>query len=745
MPTTTSGLTIEIDADASKFNKEMKTLRTETQENQKELDALKKSLELDFDESKFEKAQQVCQEAIDQTAERADALRQRLKYLEDSGNIGTTEYQKLETQLAQCELQGQQLEKQLEDIQKIKYDDLVKEIKEVGDGFTTAAKAASSFSVEAAAAATALIASAVTTVSTANDLQTLATKYGTTAEAIEKLDYVALQTNVDSNYLYKALQKVQSGVADLSGGVVSSATTALSQLGLEFDSFDGTEDQFYAIIDALANMDDQTQMVSLATDIFGETLATNLLPMIRAGSDAIDQYCDEFEEMGALTNEEIAALAEYQTALNKITTEFENLKNELGVALLPVLEWFADILEEKIIPLCQKLADWFSNLSDGTKKVITVVLLLVAVLAPLLLIVGKLINSVSAIVALIPKLSSGLSALASHPIILVIIAIVALLVVLYTQCESFREAINSLVSTLSSLLQPILELISDLLNEIMNLLTPLIEIIGEILAQVIDLVVVALQPVFQILELIIGLVEPIIESLLIPLEAVLELIEIPLNIIGQILDALAPVISTITDVLNMLFSALEPLFQILDVIVALLEPFVQMILTPIDLALQKLQAPINALSSALSPLTNAFSKFGSTVTAVFDGVVNVINKVLGWVEDAVNWVIRGVNKLINGINKAFGWLGIHLNEIEEVSLQIGTSGLDELSDLEEDLGVTQDVYNQETNGTTGDIYNQDYSSNSTVQNVTVVIQNYAAEVDVDDLINEINRKLAEQM
>ena len=47
--------------------------------------------------------------------------------------------------------------------------------------------------------------------------------------------------------------------------------------------------------------------------------------------------------------------------------------------------------------------------------------------------------------------------------------------------------------------------------------------------------------------------------------------------------------------------------------------------------------------------------------------------------------------------------------------------------------------------TSGDIYNNDYSTNNKTQNVTVVIQNYSDEVDVDDLVRQINIKLAEAM
>lgn len=94
------GLTVEISADASSFNKEMSSMRKAAQQSQTELNALQKSLELEFDSDKFARAQKVAQNAIDQTAANADALRRRLDYLENAGNIDTDQYRKLKAELA---------------------------------------------------------------------------------------------------------------------------------------------------------------------------------------------------------------------------------------------------------------------------------------------------------------------------------------------------------------------------------------------------------------------------------------------------------------------------------------------------------------------------------------------------------------------------------------------------------------------------------------------------------------------
>ena len=145
------GLTVEIGADASSFNKEMSSMRKAAQASQTELNALQKSLELKFDADKFARAQKVAQQAIDQTAANADVLRRRLAYLEESGNIDTDAYRKLQAELAKTELQGQQLQQQLEKINDIKFTQLGNQVSKVGGAITGVGQALTPLSTLAAA------------------------------------------------------------------------------------------------------------------------------------------------------------------------------------------------------------------------------------------------------------------------------------------------------------------------------------------------------------------------------------------------------------------------------------------------------------------------------------------------------------------------------------------------------------------------------------------------------------------
>lgn len=686
------GLTVEIAADASQFKSAMSDLKKDAKSSQAELSALQKSLKLEYNEDKLKRAQEIAQKAIDETAAVADGLRMRLDELEKTGNVDTAEYRKLQSELAQTETKSVELKKSLEQLNNLKFDNLSKQFTDVGNKISGAGKALTPLSVAAGATIGALGATGAKAIKTGDELATLATKYDTSAEAIQKFNYVALQTDVDADNLYKGLVKVRSGIADIATGTTSAASSALQNLKLDFNAFNGSEEQFYAIIDALASMENKTEMVAIANDIFGDKLANNLLPMIYAGTDAITAYCAEYDELGGLTNEQVASLTTFDNVLNKIKTQLGNIIAQIGTSLLPLMESVANVVSTSIIPKLQRLSDWFYSLTLGQQKFALAALAVVAALAPLAIGIGKVVTAVGSIIKILPQLNTALTALAANPIILIIAAIAAILVILYTKCEAFRESINNLVGTLGSALQPILNVVISLLNTVMELLTPIIELLGE---------------------------------------------------------QLATVINVVTD-------ALQPLFDILSVLFELLTPLLDVALIPLKLALNALKVPLQLIGSLLGWLTPLFEVFGKVVGFVMKGVIFIVNLVLGWVEDAVNFVIGILNALIDGVNAALGWLGVHIDRIGEIKLRLDTSEVDDLSDVEaivndtptnapETDSPTNTYDTVDTSGVVGDVYNYDYSKTEKTQNVTVTIQNYAEKVDVDDLVRQINIKLAEAM
>jgi phage-related protein len=713
------GLTVEISADASSFNKEMSSMRKAAQSSQSELNALQKSLELKFDSAKFSRAQKVAQQAIDQTANNADVLRRRLEYLENTGNIDTDQYRKLKSELAKTELQAQQLEKQLEKINQIKFNAISESVTKVGNAISGVGKALTPISAAAGAALTGLSALGIKAAATGGEIDDLSQRLGVSAEKVQEWQYLALQTGVDMDTFNNALIKARAALVDLSAGTINNASKALQSLGLNINNFENKEQMFDGILTALASMKDKTLQTAYANEIFGDKIANQMIPFLNAGAENINKLKDEFTTLGALTNEQIKTLATLDDTFNRVKESLKNVCLQIGASFAPLLQRIADMINNDVVPKLQKLAEWFNSLTIEQQAFAAKALLVVAALAPLALGIGKVVSTIGGIIKLIPALQAGLSALAANPIILIIAVIAAILLLLYTRCEAFRAAINNLVSAIGEALKPALDAVMQVLDLIMSVLQPIIDLVGGILAVAINVISEALQPVIGIIQAIFDIISPLLDMLM----TVVEMVLMPIQI------------------------AIQALFGIL-------QPLLSVALIPLKIVLQALQVPLQMLGTLLGWLAPLFKVFGNVVTKIFSGVVKIINIVVGVVEDAVNFVIGIINGLIDGVNKSLGWLGVHINRIAEVKLRIDTSNIKGMDDVNAIIDSTPPkqpegggtVYdNGGGTGTSGDIYNYDNSTKNTTQNITVTIQNYAAEVDTDKLVREINIKLAEAM
>lgn len=303
------GLTVDITANAANFKKGMDACRKSAKETRSELNALQKSLELKFDSATFARAQKVAQSAIDKTAANVDTLRQRLAYLEKEGNVNTAEYERLSKELAQAELSAQQLQKQLEKINQIKFNAIGDSVQKVGGQIQSAGQALAPFSALAAAGAAGTVTLGVKAAAAGAEIDDLALRLGVSAEKIQEWQYVTAQAGVDWEVFNKALIKGRAALLDLSSGTVNNATKAIQGLGLSLDNFGSQEEMFDGLIDALAGMENKTSQAAYANEIFGDKIANQMLPYLNAGTDAINQFKSEFAQMSPLTNEQVAALA----------------------------------------------------------------------------------------------------------------------------------------------------------------------------------------------------------------------------------------------------------------------------------------------------------------------------------------------------------------------------------------------------------------------------------------------------
>lgn len=168
---------------------------------------------------------------------------------------------------------------------------------------------------------------------------------------------------------------------------------------------------------------------------------------------------------GNIENSKGAAQDMAETMESGIGGSFRSLKSAvegvaigLGEALAPVIQDLAEWIKG--------LADWFNGLSDEQKKFAAVVVVVVAGLAPLLIIIGKIISVVGVITAALPALGTAFVAL-SGPVGIVIAAVAAAIaigVALWKNWGTVKEKADALWTGIKATFDGIKNSISEKIN-----------------------------------------------------------------------------------------------------------------------------------------------------------------------------------------------------------------------------------------------------------------------------------------
>ena len=204
----------------------------------------------------------------------------------------------------------------------------------------------------------------------------------------------------------------------------------------------------------------EAEQTQVATAVFGKEAMSGMLAIINASDkdyqkliENIDNADGAAEEMAETMQDNLSGqLTTLQSALQELAIAF-------GEILMPYIR--------KVVTVIQEFVKKLNGMSEGQKKVVATIALIVAAIGPLLIMIGKVATGISAITGLFSKMktlttitnilgkvkgafTAMFGVIAANPVIAVIAAIVAALVLLYTKCEWFRDGVNAVVQKIAS-------------------------------------------------------------------------------------------------------------------------------------------------------------------------------------------------------------------------------------------------------------------------------------------------------
>lgn len=309
----------------------------------------------------------------------------------------------------------------------------------IGTAFKTGVRAVAGFVTGVAAASAAVGALVVKFVDAGSEIDDNAQKLGISTESYQYWSLVLQRAGSDASNLSMIIRNLTTFTNELSTGN-GDALLTLQELGIGYEDFMAmnTEEQLYAIVEALQGMESQTDKVTIAQEIFGNRVYQELLPLLNMEQGSLEDLSAEFENLGLIMSDDtVKSIAEVGDRLDNLGNLIKTSALIIGTDFLPEINGIIDALTA-LVNGSVSAEEAMQNLSDGIVGIISKI----ANGAP------EFINAAG---NLIINILNGLTSVISNP-----------------------QTISALISVLESLIKKTVELIPTLLTSIGDIAVALI-------------------------------------------------------------------------------------------------------------------------------------------------------------------------------------------------------------------------------------------------------------------------------
>lgn len=358
------------------------------------------------------------------------------------------------------------------------------------------------------------------------ELNKTAQKINISTDNLQKFRFIAKKIGLETENIEILFQKLNKTTYELSQGIINESTDAFQQLGINIKNTSGelknTETIFLETKNTLSKITNETEKNNFIFKIFGYELGSKIAPLLLKSNEEIKNLTNNFENLTLISNKNIKKSTELSNKWSELTQKLSIIKMELAIGLFPIFEKFVNFIDSNLIPSIKKITDTFNSLSVSQKELIFKILGILTVMAPTVLIFGKLVSIGGLLINTINLLKTAFLGLSSSmgAIGIAISIIGALLVPLLAQNEEFKELLKELGNICKQLLIPVIELLKNLFQALMPILKPIFTLfngLASIFAKIGKAIITFLIPPFnfliKILNSIIWLINKVLTGL----------------------------------------------------------------------------------------------------------------------------------------------------------------------------------------------------------------------------------------
>ena len=429
------GITIEFQGDTTKLDKALRQIKNSTKDIDKELRDVNKALK--FNPTSVElwrQKQDLLKQKIKETETNLKELKNIQAQMDANGVDKNSEaYRRVSREIIEAESKLKTFNNELRKVGQVNLRAMSEQFRDMGNKLTAAGQAMRGLSTAAAAVAASIGAVTVKSGKWADDINTMSKVYSIGTKELQQYSAAAELVDVDVETIAKSHVKLEKTMMSASKGTGASAE-AFEKLGVSVTDSNGElrkgDDVWQDVIKALGSMENETERDALAMQLMGKS-AAELNPLIEDGGETYKNLADTLAkyDLDYIDQETLDQANAFNDSLDTIKAvgmvAFQQLGTQLAAYLAPAME--------KVVDLVGQIAGWFANLSPETQALIAGVAGFVAVLAPLLIGLGKVSFAISSIMSLVATIGPAIGGViaAVGPIALVIAGVVAAGIALY--------------------------------------------------------------------------------------------------------------------------------------------------------------------------------------------------------------------------------------------------------------------------------------------------------------------------
>lgn len=419
------------------------------------------------------------------------------------------------------------------------------------------------------------------------------------------------------DYLNEFLTALSDGRMEESIGSFSEGTQEVFE---NFKNGSATaEDMLQAVLGDLTQMPNEYDKAALASTLWSSLGEDNAMGMIESLAGVQDSFGDV---AGAAQQAQEAASDSFAVKSQEAMRELQGSIEPLGEPLLNIATNVAGIVKS--------FSEWFAGIGEGGQTAVLAIATIAAAIGPVLSTVGTVVDTVPKIGAafqVVGKLGTGaLGLIAAHPVVAAIAAIIAAVVLLWNNCEEFRDAVTAVWDAVCAAFEVATQVAGDVAQSVGEFFSQLGETLGGVWDGICSTVQGAIDAIAGFFQGLTGTASSIWDG-------ICNVVQVAVMLLGEILNL---AIETLLIPWNFIW-----------------ENFGEQLTAAWDAICSAVGGYIDAVSQVITDVVTALSEWwgatwegiSGTASAIWEAIYGAVSAYIQYVSDVIGaalWVIQGV-------------------------------------------------------------------------------------------------------